>query len=82
LGKEEAMNLLESNARRVRRLSPMGIWLFIVGRVLAAFGLGILVMAYFPRVAFPAALPLIGAGLVLLVIALRSLVRGEDVPPR
>ena len=67
------MNLLEANARRVKNLSPIGIWLFIVGRVVAAFGLGILTMAYYPKIAFPAALPLVGAGMIILLVAFKGL---------
>jgi len=76
------MNPLESNAQRVRNLSPVGIWLFIIGRILVAAGIGILAMAYFPSIAFPAALPLIGVGMILLLIALKGLMRRADTPPR
>ena len=63
------MSILEANQRKVRSLGPAGIWLFIVGRVLAAFGLGILAMSYFPAVAFPVAIPVIVIGVALLAIA-------------
>ena len=76
------MNPLESNARRVRNLSPLGIWLFIIGRVFVAAGLGILAMAYFPVIAFPAALPLIVVGIVLLLVALKGLIGRVDAPPK
>ena len=33
------------------RISSAGVWGFIVGRVLAAFGLGILAAQHFPRYA-------------------------------
>ena len=71
------MNFLDANQRRVKNLTPWGIWLFIVGRVTVALGLGILAMAYFPQVAFPAALPLIGVGLVMLVVAFLGM-RSDD----
>jgi hypothetical protein len=74
------MSLLEENQRRVRNLSPKEIWLFIVGRVLLALGLGILAMAYFPSIAFPAALPLIGVGVVFLMIAFKGYGRKELRP--
>jgi len=41
------MSLLDSNSRRVKDLSPIGISFFIVGRVLVALGIGILAMAFF-----------------------------------
>ncbi len=74
------MKLLESNARRVQNLSPFGIWLFIFGRVLAAFGLGILAMAYFPAFAFPAGLPLVVAGVIALVVAFIGFGRSKKTP--
>jgi hypothetical protein len=76
------MNPLESNARRVRNLSPVGIWLFIIGRVLVAAGIGILAMAYFSSIAFPAALPLIVVGVILLLVALKGLLGRADAPPK
>ena len=75
------MKLLEANARRVQNLSPIGIWLFIIGRVLAAFGLGILAMAYFPSYAFPAGVPLVLAGVIALAVAFTGLGRSKDPPP-
>jgi hypothetical protein len=45
------MDVLKSNQSRVQNLSPLEIWGFIVGRALAAFGLGILAAQYFPRYA-------------------------------
>jgi hypothetical protein len=74
------MNLLKWNRRQVQKLSPFEIWLFIVGRVLVAFGLGILAMCYFPRVAYAIAVPLVVVGLVLLVVALKGFKR-KDSPP-
>jgi hypothetical protein len=76
------MNPLESNTRRVRNLTPVGIWLFIIGRVLVAVGIGILAMAYFPSIAFPAALPLIVLGIVILLIALKGFIGRSDASPR
>jgi uncharacterized membrane protein YfcA len=70
------MGILKANHRRVKNLSPFGIWLFIVGRVLAAFGLGILVGAYRPAI-LPAAIPLIAIGVILLAIALKAYSRPE-----
>ena len=76
------MNPLESNAQRVKNLSPTGIWLFIIARVFVAGGLGILAMAYYPGIAFPVALPLIGVGTILFLVALKGLTRRSDTPPK
>jgi len=77
------MNLLKANARKVKALSPVGLWLFIIGRVLAALGLGMLAMAYFPRLASWAAWPLVVAGIVALVTAFGFFGRGNKTggPP-
>ncbi len=42
--------MLDSNAVRVKNLTGMEIWLFIIARVLAGFGLGVLGMRYFPQI--------------------------------
>jgi len=76
------MSILEANQRKVRNLSPAGIWMFIVGRVLAAFGLGILAMAYFPAVAFPAAIPVVVIGVALLAIALTRFAQTPSNPEK
>jgi len=41
--------MLAWNRRKVRQLTSAEIALFIVGRVLAAFGIGLVLPAYFPR---------------------------------
>jgi hypothetical protein len=66
--------LLEENRRRVQNLSAGGIWLFIVGRVLVAFGSGILATLYLPSLfgRFVALLAVV-AGAILLLIAARGL---------
>jgi hypothetical protein len=68
---------LEANARKVKNLSPLGIWLFIVGRVLTAFGLGTLAMIYAPAFASRIAWPLVGVGTVLFAVALIGFTRPE-----
>jgi hypothetical protein len=73
------MNLLNWNQRKVQNLRPLELWLFIVGRVLVAFGLGILAMCYFPRMAYPFAVPLVIVGLVFLLIGFKGFKR-EDSP--
>jgi len=62
------------NVRGVKQLSPTEIWLFIAGRVLVAFGAGLLIASYLPpAVAF--GWPLVLAGAVLLAIAAKGLFR-------
>jgi hypothetical protein len=67
--------VLAWNQLQVQKLSPGEIWLFILGRVLLALGLGILAAMYFPEASRAAVLPLIVAGLLCLVIASRGLFR-------
>jgi len=65
--------MLEKNRRRIQNLSGTEIWLFIVGRVLVAFGLGITAMIYLPHFFAVIALPSVVTGIVLLLIASRGL---------
>jgi hypothetical protein len=67
--------MLESNRRRVRQLTGLEMWLFIVGRVLAAFGLGVLTMTYLPSVASLLAWPAVVVGMLILLVASRGLLR-------
>jgi hypothetical protein len=71
--------MLERNRRRVQNLSGLELWLFIIGRVLASAGLGVLAMAYFRELARPLAWPAITAGALLLLLASRGLVRKPSV---
>jgi hypothetical protein len=76
--------MLAWNQRKVRELSPGEIWLFIVGRVLAAFGIGVLAMRSFPDLIGPFGWPAALVGLALLLIATRGLFRTRgtgDSPP-
>jgi Na+/melibiose symporter-like transporter len=76
--------VLTANHRRVQRLTPTEVWLFIVGRVLAAFGVGILFARYQPRLAGSLAWPAVVAGVLCLVVAARGLRRPAlpgDIPP-
>lgn len=50
--------------------------MFIIGRVLVAFGLGVLAEFYMPQAFTLAALPAVVIGLALLVIAARGLRSG------
>ena len=67
--------MLAWNQQQVRNLTPGEIWLFILGRVLLALGLGILAATYFPEASRVAVLPLIVVGLLCLVLASRGLFR-------
>ena len=63
------------NAGRVKNLTGAEIWLFIVGRGLAAFGVGVLSVRYFPQIAEPLALPTIVVGLLLIFVAAKGMFR-------
>ena len=76
--------MLTANHRRVQRLTPTEVWLFIVGRVLAAFGVGILFARYQPRLAGALAWPAVVVGVLCLAVAARGLRRAApsgDAPP-
>jgi peptidoglycan/LPS O-acetylase OafA/YrhL len=74
--------VLKANHTRVQRLTPREVWLFIIGRVLAAFGVGILIARYQPRLAGSLAWPALLAGVLCLAVASRGMLRpapsGED----
>ena len=55
--------------------------MFIVGRALMAFGVGILAMTYFPDLATDLAWPSLVIGLVLFLVAARGLVRSQPSNP-
>jgi H+/gluconate symporter-like permease len=67
--------MLEWNRMKVRNLTGAEIWLVIVGRGLAAFGLGVLAARFFPQVANPLGIPALAVGMVLLVIGAKGLFR-------
>ena len=71
--------MLEGNRRRVQNLTGLQIWFFILGRVLLAFGLGSLAMAYAPALASVAVWPSIAVGVILLVLASRGMFRKGPV---
>jgi hypothetical protein len=56
-------------------MSPGEIYMFIVGRVLVALGLGIVVERYFPVLASYLMWPLFIVGLVLLLVGSRVFFR-------
>lgn len=67
--------MLKANHRRVQRLTPVEIWLFIIGRVLAVLGAGILIARYQPRLAGSFAWPALLAGVLCLAVASRGMLR-------
>jgi peptidoglycan/LPS O-acetylase OafA/YrhL len=69
------MRLLNWNHKKVQNLTPGEIWMFIVGRVFMSFGIGILVMQYFPQVASWLGIPALVIGFVLLVVAVKGFAR-------
>jgi len=67
--------MLAWNAQKVKKLTSNEIWLFIIGRVLVAFGMGIVAMKYFPMLVEFLDIPVILIGALCLVIAARGLKR-------
>ena len=67
--------MLNWNAERVKTLTGAEIWLFIIGRGLAAFGVGVLSVRYYPQIADPLGLPTIVVGLLLLLVAAKGMFR-------
>jgi membrane protein implicated in regulation of membrane protease activity len=66
------------NFSKYKNLSGGEIQMLMSSRALVNFGLGILVMNYFPRIAIWLAIPSILIGLVLLVWAGRGFFRKTD----
>jgi len=73
--------MLESNRSRVQGLTGLEIWLFIIGRVVIAFGIGVLAMIYFPSVASTLAWPALVVGVLILLVASRGLARRPPQKP-
>jgi hypothetical protein len=67
--------MLNWNASKVKNLTGAEIWLFIVGRVSVAFGLGVLAARCFPQIANPLGFPAVVVGLLLLAFAARGMFR-------
>lgn len=67
--------MLAWNQRQVRKLAPIEIWLFIIGRVLVGLGIGMAVAFYLPDFSRAAALPLVVVGVLCLLAASRGLFR-------
>ncbi len=72
------MNVLKSNQQRVKNLTPLEIWAFIVGRVLVGFGAGVLAVQYFPAIASPLGIPAVVVGVIILLFAAKGLTRRPD----
>ncbi len=72
---EEIIPMLKWNARKVQNLTGTEIWLFILGRVLIAFAIGVLATEYFPRFVAPIALPGLVIGVILFLIAAKGFLR-------
>jgi hypothetical protein len=70
--------MLNWNAGKVRGLTGGEIWLFIIGRVLVAFGLGVLGMRYLPDIVGPLGLPAVIAGILTLVVAAKGMWRANS----
>jgi hypothetical protein len=66
------MNVFRWNAAKVQQLTPLELWLFIVGRVLAGFGVGVLAMQYWPQVFAHVGLPAALTGVLCIAIALKG----------
>jgi hypothetical protein len=56
-------------------------WLATLGRVLAAFGLGVLAMTFYPKVAAPLGFPLAFAGVLAMLVGSRLGARRAAPPP-
>ncbi len=67
--------MLKWNAEKIKLLTPIEIWLFIIGRVLVAFGLGILGMKYLSQWVGHLDIPAIVLGLIALLVALKGIKR-------
>ena len=72
------MRFLNWNQRKVQNLTPWEIWGFIAGRVFMSFGLGVLAVQYFPRVAGPLGIPTLVLGIICLVFAAKGFTRKEN----
>jgi hypothetical protein len=69
------MRFLNWNHQKVQNLTPGEIWGFIAGRVFMSFGLGVLAMQYYPRIAGPLGIPTLIIGIALLIFAAKGLAR-------
>ena len=70
--------MLAWNQRKVRQLTPGELWLFIIGRVLVAFGLGVIAMQRLPGLVAPLGWPAAIVGLALLFVAAKGIARSSS----
>jgi len=69
------MSLLKWNQKKVQNLTPLEIWMFIVGRVLMSFGVGVVAMQYWADKVAWSGYPTIVVGLAILAFAAKGLMR-------
>jgi len=74
------MSLLKWNQRKVQNLTPLEIWMFIVGRVLIGFGVGVVAMQYWPDKVAWSGYPTLVVGLAIFVFAAKGLMRKSSNP--
>jgi hypothetical protein len=67
--------MLDWNAKKVQNLTSTEIWLFILGRVLVAFAVGVYVNRYYPLLSKTIAFPAFVIGMVLFAIASKGMWR-------
>jgi hypothetical protein len=72
--------MLAWNQQKMRQLTPAEIWFFIVGRVLVAFGAGLLLASYMPSLV-AAGWPSVACGSALLLLASKGLTRRQQPGP-
>lgn len=73
LTRKKKMNLLNWNHKKVQSLSPLEIWLFIIGRIFVGFGAGVLAMRYYPQSVNGSGFPILTLGCLLLAVAAKGL---------
>jgi hypothetical protein len=69
------MSLLKWNQEKVQKLTPLEIWMFIVGRVLTSFGVGVVAMQYWADKVAWSGYPAIVVGLAIFAFAAKGLMR-------
>ena len=67
--------MLEWNVGKIKNLTGLEIWSFIIARVLIGFGLGAMTVRFFPAIGNRLAVPVLAIGLVLFLVAGKRLLR-------
>lgn len=67
--------MLNWNVGKVKNLTGVEIWFFIIARVLIGFGAGILFTRYYPQIAAPLGVPAVVVGALVFVAATKGLAR-------